>query len=282
MAPPSARLAVDPFLGRFRAQRGGGEPPVYALKEPNPRIRHWAVELNGREVYRSRHPSHVVSYLRWQVLQQAIGASRRFLIVHAGVVSLTGRALLLPGPSGAGKTTLVAGLVAAGFSYLSDEAAAIDPLDGKVIPVPLALSVKPGSRETLASLGASVPQGAGASEDSTFAVAPELLRPHPVGSTAPVHRVVFPDYGRGRNASLAQLTRAQGLLELSENCFNLDLFGSSGFRVLADLAKGCTFHRLGYGLLPAAVETLQSLMEDSPTRREADSARATFSTPATR
>ena len=40
--------------------------------------------------------------------------SREFVFVHAGVVGVNGKALLLPGTSGAGKTTLVRALVRAG------------------------------------------------------------------------------------------------------------------------------------------------------------------------
>jgi hypothetical protein len=46
--------------------------------------------------------------------------------IHAGVVEVDGRAVLLPGGSGTGKTTLVAALVARGARYLSDEYALID------------------------------------------------------------------------------------------------------------------------------------------------------------
>ena len=43
------------------------------------------------------------------------------IFVHAGVVAHRGKAILIPGPSLAGKTTLVAALVAAGRMYYSDE-----------------------------------------------------------------------------------------------------------------------------------------------------------------
>ena len=49
-----------------------------------------------------------------------------YIFVHAGVVALRGRALLLPGVSFAGKSTLVAELVRAGATYYSDEFALID------------------------------------------------------------------------------------------------------------------------------------------------------------
>jgi hypothetical protein len=53
------------------------------------------------------------------------------IFVHAGVVGLAGGALLLPGLSFTGKTTLVAALVRAGASYYSDEYAVLDD-DGLV------------------------------------------------------------------------------------------------------------------------------------------------------
>ncbi len=51
-------------------------------------------------------------------------ADRVFL--HAGVVGWRGKALILPGRSFAGKTTLVAELVRAGATYYSDEYAVLD------------------------------------------------------------------------------------------------------------------------------------------------------------
>jgi hypothetical protein len=48
------------------------------------------------------------------------------VFVHAGVVGWKGRALILPGTSFAGKTTLTAALVRAGATYYSDEFAAVD------------------------------------------------------------------------------------------------------------------------------------------------------------
>lgn len=56
-----------------------------------------------------------------------------FVFVHAGVVAWGPRALLLPGASHAGKSTLVAELVRAGATYYSDEFALLDS-EGKVHP----------------------------------------------------------------------------------------------------------------------------------------------------
>ena len=54
--------------------------------------------------------------------------------MHAGVVGWQGCALVFPGTSFAGKTTLVAELVRAGATYYSDEYAILDEA-GRVYPV---------------------------------------------------------------------------------------------------------------------------------------------------
>jgi hypothetical protein len=70
------------------------------------------------------------------------------VFVHAGVVGVGERAIVLPGRSFAGKTTLVAALVRAGAEYWSDEYAVVDA-DGLVHPYPKPLSVRIGdTRET--------------------------------------------------------------------------------------------------------------------------------------
>ena len=55
------------------------------------------------------------------------------VFVHAGVVACDGRAIVLPGRSRAGKSTLVEALVRAGATYCSDEYARLTP-DGRIAP----------------------------------------------------------------------------------------------------------------------------------------------------
>ena len=75
-------------------------------------------------------------------LRQAVAASARgWVFVHAGVVAFRGRAIVLPGRSGAGKTTLVAELVRAGALYYSDEFAVLDRR-GRVHPFAKPLSIR--------------------------------------------------------------------------------------------------------------------------------------------
>jgi hypothetical protein len=67
--------------------------------------------------------------------------ARRYIFVHAGVVGWHGRAIVMPGFSTKGKTTLVQALVRAGATYYSDEFAILDAR-GRVHPYAKRLHVR--------------------------------------------------------------------------------------------------------------------------------------------
>jgi hypothetical protein len=80
------------------------------------------------------------------------------LFVHAGVVGWNGRAIVVPGASFAGKTTLVQAWLEAGATYYSDEFAVLDR-SGRVHPFARPLGIRDRStgstrRMPVAALGA--------------------------------------------------------------------------------------------------------------------------------
>ena len=66
------------------------------------------------------------------------------LFVHAGVVGWDGCAIVMPGTSFAGKTTLVQAWLAAGATYYSDEFAVLDR-SGRVHPFARPLAIRDGA-----------------------------------------------------------------------------------------------------------------------------------------
>ncbi len=77
-----------------------------------------------------------------KLLHLRLGATARGLaFVHAGVVGYEGRALIIPGRSYTGKSSLVRALVRAGASYYSDEYAVFDAA-GRVHPFPRHLQLR--------------------------------------------------------------------------------------------------------------------------------------------
>jgi hypothetical protein len=119
----------------------------------------------------------------------------RRIFVHAGVVGWNGRAILIPGLSHSGKTTLVDQLIRAGATYYSDEYAVIDER-GRVHPYPRALGMRgPGSDQATKVRAADIGAKVG-------------LKPLRVGL------VVSTDYKNGARWRPRQVTRGQGVLEL--------------------------------------------------------------------
>ncbi|NOY99818.1 MAG: hypothetical protein GXP40_11580 [Chloroflexi bacterium] len=67
--------------------------------------------------------------------------AKDYLFIHAGVVAWEGKAILLPGRSMSGKTSLVRALLKAGATYYSDEFALLDK-EGILHPYPVPLSIR--------------------------------------------------------------------------------------------------------------------------------------------
>lgn len=90
----------------------------------------------------------------WQSIHLRIGTyARDRIFVHAGVVGWNGRAIVMPGRTHAGKSTLVNAMVETGATYYSDEFAVIDP-EGRVAPYPRALTLRGETRQSAQHLSA--------------------------------------------------------------------------------------------------------------------------------
>ncbi len=88
--------------------------------------------------------------VKFALLRCAIGRQNHMLQLHAGAAAKNGRLVLLPAPSGSGKTMLTARLVAAGFTYFSDEVVLLDRDNERIRPVPVGLCIKDSGTALLA------------------------------------------------------------------------------------------------------------------------------------
>lgn len=111
------------------------------LSVMTPRPGLYDVFLNGSLVVSAVQADVALQVLDAQLRSVIAVAAPDHIFVHAGAVAHDGFALLLPGPSFAGKSTLTAALVGAGALYLSDEFALLDA-QGQVHPYPRPLSLR--------------------------------------------------------------------------------------------------------------------------------------------
>lgn len=95
-------------------------------------------------------PSQAATLVKARVIQDIIDDLRWTLALHAGCVSRGGKAMLLTGPPGAGKTTLISWLIGSGFAYHGDDISMMGP-DGLVVGLPFLPTVKSGAWPMMAA-----------------------------------------------------------------------------------------------------------------------------------
>lgn len=102
----------------------------------------WHLAIDGSDPLELHGAETVSSQIEGDLHHWLATYTRGYLFVHAGCVSWRGRAIVLPGRSFAGKTTLTRALLDAGAVYYSDDYAVIAP-DGAIHPFPRRLQVRP-------------------------------------------------------------------------------------------------------------------------------------------
>ena len=116
---------------------------VYSVESIPPRSSsdHTKYQLmrDGVAIGSSRSLSKVCRELESDMHFRVALAARDFLFVHAGVVQWKGQAVVVPGRTETGKSSLVMALVNAGGEYFSDEYAVLDR-EGRVHAYPKPLS----------------------------------------------------------------------------------------------------------------------------------------------
>lgn len=170
--------------------------------------------------------------------------SRKKLFVHAGVVGWNGKAIVFPGKSQAGKSTLIAELVKAGATYFSDEYAVLDE-QGRVHPFAKPLSL----RDPITSRQRETPVQA------LGGVA--ARRPLPVGL------VVMTRYRDDARWTPEPLAPAQGALEIMANTIAARRWPSLAVSVIGAVADRAPFIRSDRGEARAMVARIITSLEDA-------------------
>lgn len=162
----------------------------------------------------------------------------RRIFVHAGVVGWNGRAILFPGLSFSGKTTLVDQLIRRGATYYSDEYAVIDP-QGRVHAYPRPLGIRSQGNASTTKITA---------EQIGATVGSKPLR---------VGLVVSTRFKEGSRWRPRPLTRGKGVLELMSNAVAARTQPELAFSVLP---KALESAKILKGVRGEASEVIESIL----------------------
>jgi hypothetical protein len=199
----------------------------------------YVIELDNEVLRFGSDRREALEWLLWYVNRLVVGASGEYLLVHAASVEIDGRAVLLPGASGAGKSTISAALVLDGFRYVTDELVALTANGDCVVAFPRSLNLDRGSLLALAAMSFVAPLP----ESGVLHLSPEALRPGVADRSVP-SMVVFPHHRPKGVSSLHVLADEDALFELMTHTVNLDDHGGRGMQVLGHLVERCPCYRL--------------------------------------
>jgi len=153
-----------------------------------------ALFLNGEKLYEG--PSDAVMEVLDSKLRLEIAVKTDKIFLHSGVVGWKGKAIVFPGFSYKGKTTLTAEFVKLGAEYYSDEYAVLDE-NGLVHPFPKFLSMR-GITDNLRQFNVSV----------------EVIGGKIGKNPIPIGLVLITEYEPGVRWNPEFLSKAEGILNL--------------------------------------------------------------------
>jgi len=191
--PPGWKSARSRVVDRLYSLRVGPNRP-----SPGSRIRWYnLLYANTQRIARTLDLDDLLQVLVADMRLFVAETSETRVFIHAGVVGWRGRAIVLPGKTFSGKSTLVAGLVKVGATYYSDEYAVFDS-HGRVHAFPLPPEILEGSGRSIAELI-------------------EELGVTPGGPPLPVGLVIVSEYKPGARWSPQTLSPGQAALALLAN-----------------------------------------------------------------
>ena len=192
-------------------------------------------------------------------LQVALGW-RQHLLLHASAVERDGRAIIMVGASGTGKSTLAAMLGEGDWRLLGDEFAMLGLDDEQLSPFPRLISLK---NESIAAMVACVP--------------PERLGPIITGTPKGIIRhlvpradaiarmderatpalLLFPTFGG--EAGLRPVPPSEAFMRLTDSSTNYVALGEPGFAALTRLVRDVPAVAIGYASSDQGVAAVEAL-----------------------
>jgi energy-coupling factor transporter ATP-binding protein EcfA2 len=184
--------------------------------------------------------------------------------VHAALVEWDSVAVLVVGPTGAGKSTLAAHLTRAGWVYHTDEMTGLDadhPTRAHSFPRPV--SLKRGSWSLFADLPSVGEVNNGAPTQDRVHVAPAELGPLRRVTGAEIGAVVFLDARNrapaGASSRLRPIGSSDAVERLVADSLDLGRLGVAGMETLIGLVTQTSQYQLDSGDLAIAARLLQDV-----------------------
>ncbi|MGW8192846.1 MAG: hypothetical protein ACWGOX_01140 [Desulforhopalus sp.] len=199
------------------------------------------------------------------VIYNLLNANSSGIALHAGAVAHGGKLLLIPGESGAGKSSVVAWLTSHGFSYVTDELVFLrGPVMHDIVPFTRPICLKATSAQ---AFSAEIPTQTNTwLRDESGAIIPHRsLNTTLPGFQHPPALLLFPRYKQHAATKIDDLSRAQASTRLMACCANGRNLEGHGFGEIVELARSLPSYQLTFSSFDGLEEAVKELVQTEKT-----------------
>lgn len=192
--------------------------------------------------------SSLYEFVKHELMVPFIRDRQDLLWLHAATVERDGKAVVVAGPSGEGKSTLSTRLCEKGWTFMSDDIAPVRMSCNEVLAFPLVPFRRVGGgsridRQTLETL-----------EKERVPIPPESIH----HGSAPIAAIVFPAYRPGASSRLLRMAPGNAAFELLRSYTNFVDHKESGIARASELARTVPAWEITYGDGREAASVLNS------------------------
>lgn len=220
--------------------------------------------FDGRPSFVPLPANQAFAMLEWGLNWCVAAHCHQYLVIHAAVVEREGRAAILPGPPGSGKSTLCAALINRGWRLLSDELALFDMASNVLYGMCRPVNLKNASIDIIKQFAPEAVMTEPVPDTTKGTIS--LMRP-PTGSVnsveSPAHPawIVLPRYSPSAPPKLQSHSRAETFMLIAEQSFNYDIHGTNGFEAVGNLIERSQCYEFTYSKLGDAVSVFDDLSQ---------------------
>ncbi len=217
-----------------------------------------ALRRSGARVLRAENSGDLLFLLEKDLIVELQRKRPELLFLHSAALDWRGKACLLVGESGAGKSTTAWALLHHGFGYLSDELSPIDVNALQVLAYPHALCLKERPAPPYTLHGDALDLGSTIHVPTGTMPGAAILEPRPLAA------LFLLEYSpRRQDPTLRSMDPAEASAHLYVNVLNALAHSNRGLDAVVRIAEHVPCFALAAADLPSTCALIRSAMEET-------------------